>query len=35
MGTGISALCQNCGYVRSFHIGVGMEYYSLENVINR
>lgn len=34
MGSGIYALCQNCGYKRNFNLGVGMAYSSLENVID-
>lgn len=34
MGSGISILCQNCGYEKSFMLGIGMMYSSLENVID-
>lgn len=34
MGQGITIECKNCGYKKSFTLGVGMMYSSLENVIN-
>ena len=34
MGTGISIICQNCGYEKDFMLGIGMMYSSLEKVID-
>jgi hypothetical protein len=34
MGHGITISCQFCSYSREFTLGVGMEYFSLKNVMN-
>jgi hypothetical protein len=34
MGEGFSLMCTNCAHHDSFMLGVGMAYYSLENVID-
>ena len=34
MGQGITIECKSCDYQESFTLGVGMRYFSLENVIN-
>ena len=33
MGEGLALECKNCGHLDNFMLGIGMAYYSLENVI--
>ena len=34
MGSGITVHCESCNYYREFHLGLGIMYSSLENVID-